>query len=195
MDQKIERLDQIPSCDALSIIIGFDYAKESGGPCASDVACLSVVRKNGEVIELISQFYGEEALWLYARLINGPMRHPSYMRSEMFHPSPLYMTMPKGLGLTEAKENFKRYINGMYGAPNENSFEVFRRSFKDCEITRSTPDKDGNIEIRFNFGEDQNFLHLAYQITERQRVNTPPAKMEHDICRRALEDLERSMKK
>ena len=57
----------------------------------------SVVRKKGGTTELISQFYGEEAPWL----------------SEIFdnYQSPLYMTMPKGLGLTEAKENFKKYMN------------------------------------------------------------------------------------
>lgn len=180
---KIERLDQIPSCDALSITIGFDYSKEASGACASDIACLSVVRKAGEKIELISQFYGEEALWLYTRLVNG--------RSDIFQ-SPLYMTMPKGLGLSEAKENFKEYMNAMYGAPNANSFEAFKKSFPGCEIVSTIPDIDGNIEIRFNFGREQNFLHLAYRVTERQRVNTAPAKMEEDLCRRAITDLERS---
>ncbi len=184
---KIERLDQIPSCD--HIHIGFDYAK------GKDVAALTVMRKSGRGMEVISTFCGEEALWLYARLINGPnTRGPKFMRSDMFQ-SPLYMTMPKGLGLSEAKENFRQYLNNMYGVPNSDDFASFKRSFKDCEIVMCNPDKDGTIEVRFIFGEDQNFLHLAYRITERERVNIAPAKMEQDLCRRAIYDLERSMKK
>lgn len=73
-------------------------------------------------------------------------------------------------------------------------FQEFTKTFEGCDITINNPDKNGDIEVRYNFGEAQNFLHLANRVTEHQRIGITPAKMEEELYRRAITDLERSLR-
>lgn len=102
----INSRDDLPSCDHLHIrfdTINSIYNK------GKDLACLSVLRKKGRGMEVISTFYGEEAEWLYARLSNGPSdRAPQFMRSDMFKK---ILSGEEALWLSEIKENFKKYMN------------------------------------------------------------------------------------
>lgn len=49
-----------------ALIIGYDFSK------GQDLACLTVARKNSDVIQVLHEFFGVEAIKMYENLIQGP---------------------------------------------------------------------------------------------------------------------------
>lgn len=220
-NSRIERTTDLPSCDRIQI--GWDYKEDS-----EDVACLTVMRRSGRGAEVISVFHGEEAIWMYARLVNGSTKsEPRYMRCEIFDPSkevPLSseivdltrknpwlvesmhaklkamqektnnfercdIVMPKGVGLTEAKENFKRYMNEYWGLPIPNhelgmmSFERFEISYK-CKISVLEAGKPSReLKVRFDFEDNR---HMEFNVNETELMEMSPRQIQHHICLQAL---------
>jgi len=61
-------------CTAIRTLGGSDFltigVDLSNG---KDLSCVTVARQKGNTREVINSFFGEEAEWMYARLINSPL--------------------------------------------------------------------------------------------------------------------------